>query len=751
MNLHLLHAHARMMNDASADPTGTGRLRRQWKADFGRRWGAVTKLLRQALIENDMFGLAGATAANILTIQSGDRALTFQLWFDEVLRQTVFGQDGSWTRPYIREAYAQGFKRATRLSRTEVPPDYTNINVLSRQAIVELQGIMEAVSQQVVRIYSDALLAHARPSQTFLKINDRLRAIGRVRSNALAEFQTVKSFNTATLDQFRMAGLTHVSLLPESVPVIRARDFATAWEDAKKKVSKKKSPKKSRRKAVPSARTIRRIKAGARKVEEFEAVNILTAGDFKVCPECIEIADGGPYDVNEAQGMIPAHPNCRCAFVPAYDLRFKGDIHVIDVFDPAKHPRHPAGSEKGGEFAHKWGPPGAINKMGLVELMDRRRDIEKKYKAEKDPTKKAALKENLKALLEEQHKQYMAKGNMKAAAKVEHHMGKYGWSPTNPMKFIHTPSGATVGVNTQKPELTKQQIPVKAASPPAPPPLPSVVTKTPEEWEAEQMAAKAAKEGLSIGEYKAKYGYKMSMSEAEWAKSQQKVPGITKAAAETYWQQYHAKKKAAAEGMAYHAQQAAVVEAQKEAKLTSQYNAQEKEAFGRLKALVGNSSQAGAYIDHGRNKAGKSGYTDVNSGDIATVAAYTSSYYKPINYQLRQGQMDEHIWENTKALNTALDKMPIAKGTFYRKANLPPDIAALYKPGKIVEERGFTSTSMNSGTWSGDYRYTIHGKTGRRISGISMHPSEAEVLFKSGTRFKVLKVSGKMIEMEEVE
>lgn len=45
-------------------------------------------------------------------------------------------------------------------------------------------------------------------------------------------------------------------------------------------------------------------------------VNVQTAGDEKVCPECIALAAGGPYSVDEADTLLPVHPNCRCALVP---------------------------------------------------------------------------------------------------------------------------------------------------------------------------------------------------------------------------------------------------------------------------------------------------------------------------------------------------------------------------------------------------------------------------------------------------
>jgi len=45
-----------------------------------------------------------------------------------------------------------------------------------------------------------------------------------------------------------------------------------------------------------------------------------TAG-FKVCPTCIDMENGGPYSLKKIEGMIPAHPNCRCCALPVMKER----------------------------------------------------------------------------------------------------------------------------------------------------------------------------------------------------------------------------------------------------------------------------------------------------------------------------------------------------------------------------------------------------------------------------------------------
>lgn len=45
---------------------------------------------------------------------------------------------------------------------------------------------------------------------------------------------------------------------------------------------------------------------------ENELVNVVDMGDERVCPICERIVEDGPYTIEEARRLIPAHPNCRC-------------------------------------------------------------------------------------------------------------------------------------------------------------------------------------------------------------------------------------------------------------------------------------------------------------------------------------------------------------------------------------------------------------------------------------------------------
>ena len=61
--------------------------------------------------------------------------------------------------------------------------------------------------------------------------------------------------------------------------------------------------------------------------------------------------------------------------------------------------------------------------------------------------------------------------------------------------------------------------------------------------------------------------------------------------------------------------------------------------------------------------------------------------------------------------------------------------------GKEVTYNAFTSTTRGEQpAFSGQVILHITGKTGRWVKPISLHPSEDEVLFKAGSRFKVLDI-----------
>lgn len=136
------------------------------------------------------------------------------------------------------------------------------------------------------------------------------------------------------------------------------------------------------------------------------------------------------------------------------------------------------------------------------------------------------------------------------------------------------------------------------------------------------------------------------------------------------------------------------------------------------------------------------------------LADYTGSGYGCMNAYLRQKkQKNADVQFFIDTLNKALDKLPNYEGLVIRGADLPPKIAAQHAKGKIVTYEAFTSTSTTDLEWGKD-RFAIISKTGKPIMGLSDIEEEYEVLFKAGTKFKVLDVvkneEGNLYIMKEI-
>lgn len=173
--------------------------------------------------------------------------------------------------------------------------------------------------------------------------------------------------------------------------------------------------------------------------------------------------------------------------------------------------------------------------------------------------------------------------------------------------------------------------------------------------------------------------------------------------------------------------------------------------YEAMEALFGGKSAGKDFEKQSASKVKSAGLTKYMSGaDAMPIIAYSGSHYRGVNKELRAGKMTEAQDKFRQSLNAGLDKLPSYSNVTYRKASLNAEQSAHYEVGYVIEERGFMSTSKNQGTWSGDHNFTVHGKNGKDIQKLSSHPSEAEVLFKSGSRFKVVSRKGNDIVLQEV-
>ncbi len=290
------------------DPTGTAGIRSRFLSEMNRRWRALRRLSTIAIAEQDTLGISVVSVGSLqnsskpegvgfLNAEAGsDKVKAFQSWFDKALGEVILGSDGKWMTKHIVAGYDKGIKDA--LKRVGEPGSVDvadRASTLVMLTIAELQGVMEAVSQRAVRALADGILHRLRPLDVVRNVNSEINKIGVVRSNSMVNAMVVRSHSTASLDMFEASKVKRVGVLPEFVP-----GSGTVMKDEMLTDAKKSRKRRSKPRGM---------------------IEILTAGDDLVCEECEDLARG-TYEIGEARGLIPAHPNCRCAFVPADDDRF---------------------------------------------------------------------------------------------------------------------------------------------------------------------------------------------------------------------------------------------------------------------------------------------------------------------------------------------------------------------------------------------------------------------------------------------
>lgn len=277
------------------DPTRTTMLRAQYSAEFGRRFRRLKGLVNRTIVDNDALRLAGPSLAirqagparDFGALTDAAKVTAFVAWLRSAIDAEVLEaqeRDGpqvtrhsEWQRTYVVAAYVRGLTMANaalervgieislglvrgrpELLATQSPHDAA-IDLLLQRNFTELQGVTEAMAQQIQRELISGLQQGWNPRKVARSINDRVDKIGLTRARMIARTETIAAHAEATLNRYEQLGIEGVTA----------------------------------------------------------QVEFSTAGDDRVCTRC-EGLEGRVMAVADARGIIPVHPNCRrcCAWLP---------------------------------------------------------------------------------------------------------------------------------------------------------------------------------------------------------------------------------------------------------------------------------------------------------------------------------------------------------------------------------------------------------------------------------------------------
>lgn len=206
----------------------------------------------------------------------------FNTWFAGQVKSGVLQVDHTgkpWLSKYVESSYRKGRLRAYMDSKPQLtqksdfyegsqreflesafnqPERVSKVEFLSTRTFEELKGITATMSQQVSRSLAQSIADGSGAEKTARELANAVIGISRTRARVMARTELIAAHADGQLDAFEDLGATEVKMMAE-------------W---------------------------------------------MTAGDDHVCDEC-EPLEGVIMPIDQARGLIPRHPNCRCAWMPA--------------------------------------------------------------------------------------------------------------------------------------------------------------------------------------------------------------------------------------------------------------------------------------------------------------------------------------------------------------------------------------------------------------------------------------------------
>ncbi len=283
-----------MPTPKQVDPTGTGLLTRQFLTKLRVVFRLLQRDIRQLIEVEDAFGLKPKSHNPFTTntrwqfTTDPEKLKAFQAWLKGKLQSYLRSKtlDDLWMA-YIQDGFRKGAGKAFDDTKQEegkkpdpsikspkldfyagtkmefmrsafgAPEALDKVKLLAARTYDGMDGISAKVATQMSRFLTDGLVQGQNPRTIAKQLTDKLGIEAR-RAETIARTEIIRAHAEGQLLAFEKLGVEEVGA-------------AVEWS---------------------------------------------TAGDGRVCPLCRPL-QGVVLTLDEAKGMIPRHPNCRCAWIPA--------------------------------------------------------------------------------------------------------------------------------------------------------------------------------------------------------------------------------------------------------------------------------------------------------------------------------------------------------------------------------------------------------------------------------------------------
>jgi len=314
----LLHVHHRPVRNARrrvhanplrVDPTRTLVLRKQFMTEMRKAFRNLKKEVIKFILTLDALGLDekkgmvpfGKLVGNIQPREyefrtDSQKLSIFNDWFRQQVEAHVLSPDPGtphgvpWTTEFVESAYKRGMINAYLSSKEGklfdaqgigqqtqeqflrasfgAPEAMSKVQMLGTRAWEGMKGITTTMGSQMNLILAQGMVDGSGAEAIAREMEDKINGLVEGRGMTIARTEIINAHAEGQLDAFEKLGVEELGIKAE-------------WS---------------------------------------------TAGDDRVCEEC-EPMEGQVFTVEEAHGLIPLHPNCRCTWIPAEaDAKTTGGI-----------------------------------------------------------------------------------------------------------------------------------------------------------------------------------------------------------------------------------------------------------------------------------------------------------------------------------------------------------------------------------------------------------------------------------------
>ena len=301
--------HVPQISAYAYDPTRTIGLRNAFVKDLNRRFKELKQLIRIAIVDNDCFGLnptyyqmTPPADRQFAFSRSGDKVSGFMNWLQgqvdkgilevKELNQVGKGVNAAWENKYIYDSYKRGVIR----SRYEMKKAGFDI------PSIEATGGIEISMSTPFHLDRLGLLYTRTYTELKGTVNDMMdKQISRVLSQGIADGDNPRLLArklVATIDGKGLGKLELTDSLGRFIPAQRRAEILARTEIIR----------------AHHMATIQEYKNWAVEGVYVQA-EFMTAGDDRVCSQCASL-QGRVFTLDQIEGMIPVHPQCRCVALP---------------------------------------------------------------------------------------------------------------------------------------------------------------------------------------------------------------------------------------------------------------------------------------------------------------------------------------------------------------------------------------------------------------------------------------------------